>query len=493
VLERAEHGFTNSGRPNHTGLMPSPLNEHGTFLSSSDVLPHFGYDDSPQIIDRNERWKRGLGDVPRFKKLEDASGYGSSRAAPDGDWIDFQTVLSTSEDQIALAPGYLERSWREHGRRYFAYKMDRPMLAFFCYLSARWQVQRGEWHGLPIEIYYDAKHPYNVARMIDATQKSLDYFTSQFSPYQFRQVRILEFPGYATFAQSFANTIPFSEAIGFVADLRKPDDIDYVYYVTSHEVAHQWWGHQVIGANVQGQTMLIESLAQYSALMVMEKQYGRAHMRKFLKYELDRYLRSRGGELIEELPLMRAENQPYIHYQKGSLVFYRLREEIGEEALNRALQRFLADKAFQQAPFTTSRELLDYVRAETPQDKLALLDELFARIVFYDNRMLELSSKRRPDGKYDVVLSFSCAKREADGLGKEHDVPLDDWLEVGLFARASSEPEASERVLYLERHRITTAQNKLQLVLDEAPSEAGIDPYNKLIDRAADDNRKRFD
>ena len=68
--------------------------------------------------------------------------------------------------------------------------------------------------------------------------------------------------------------------------------------------------------------MIVESLAQYSALMVMEKEYGREHMRRFLKYELDRYLRGRGGELIEELPLMRVENQPYIHYRKGSLVFY---------------------------------------------------------------------------------------------------------------------------------------------------------------------------
>ena len=34
---------------------------------------------------------------------------------------------------------------------------------------------------------------------------------------------------------------------------------------------------------------------------------------------------------------MRVENQQYIHYRKGSLVFYALREEIGEENLNRAL------------------------------------------------------------------------------------------------------------------------------------------------------------
>ena len=107
-----------------------------------------------------------------------------------------------------------------------------------------------------------------------SVQRSLAYYETNFTPYQHRQVRIIEFPQYARFAQSFANTIPFSESIGFIADLGDADDIDYVSYVTAHEVAHQWWGHQVVGANVQGWSMLIESLAQYSSLMVMEKEYG---------------------------------------------------------------------------------------------------------------------------------------------------------------------------------------------------------------------------
>jgi aminopeptidase N len=213
--------------------------------------------------------------------------------------------------------------------------------------------------------------------MINSVQKSLDYFGTQFTPYQHKQVRILEFPSYASFAQSFANTIPYSESIGFIADLRDKDDLDYVFYVTAHEMAHQWWGHQVIGAKVQGSTMLMESLAQYSAMMVMEKEYGRDKLRRYLRYELDRYLRDRGSELIEEQPLFRVENQQYIHYRKGSLVFYRLRDEIGEATLNRALKRFLEDKGYQQPPFTTTRELLAYIRAEAPADKQALITDLF--------------------------------------------------------------------------------------------------------------------
>ncbi|GFE89110.1 ABC transporter permease/M1 family aminopeptidase [Steroidobacter agaridevorans] len=489
VLERAERGFTNSGMPPSTGAgdLRSTLNANGTFFNSNE-MPHFGYDESRQILDRNERRKRGLGEVPRKAKLEDEHARGTMGIV-DSDWINFEATVSTSADQIALAPGYLQREWTENGRRYFHYKMDRPMLPFYCFLSARWEVKRGEWRGLPIEIYHDPKHAYNVDRMIDATRKSLDYFTTNFSPYQHRQVRILEFPRYARFAQSFANTIPFSESIGFIADLTDPDSIDYVFYVTAHEMAHQWWGHQVIGADVQGQTMLMESLSQYSALMVMEKEYGREHMRRFLKYELDRYLRGRGGELIEELPLMRVEDQQYIHYGKGSVVLYRLRDEIGEENLNRALANYIRDKAYQQAPYTTTLELVDYIRAQTTAEKYPVIDELLAKIIFYDNRVVSASVTPR-NGKYDVTIEYEMAKREGDGMGRETNLALDDWIEVGVFAREEGESERLEKPLYLERKRITQPRGKFTMTVDAMPYEVGFDPYNKLIDRLPDDNRK---
>src|SRR3546814_3261541 len=119
----------------------------------------------------------------------------------------------------------------------------------------------------------DTLFPYTTLFRSSA-KKSLYYYTLEFSPYQFRQLRILEFPSYARFAQAFAGTVPYSESIGFIADLRDEDDIDYVFYVTAHEVAHQWWAHPVVGANVQCATMLSESLAQYSAPRVLEAAYG---------------------------------------------------------------------------------------------------------------------------------------------------------------------------------------------------------------------------
>ena len=236
--------------------------------------------------------------------------------------------------------------------------------------------------------------------------------------------------------------------------------------------------------------MLSESLSQYSALMVMEHKYGREKMGKFLRHELDNYLRSRSGELVEELPLYRVENQPYVHYRKGSLVFYRLREEIGEEALNRALSRFLEQYAFTAAPYPTSQTLLSMIREEAGPEHEQLIADLFEKITLYDNRVVSAEAEKREDGKFALKLDLSAAKLYADGLGKESSAPLDDWIEIGVYARPEADEDQGE-LLYLQRHHITEQSVQVEIELDQEPYEAGFDPSYKLIDRVSGDNRKR--
>ena len=130
--------------------------------------------------------------------------------------------------------------------------MDAPIWPYVSFQSARYAVANDRWNDVALQVFYHPPHDFNVARMIEASKKSLDYFTREFSPYQYQQFRILEFPAYETFAQSFPNTIPYSEGIGFIADLTDDKYIDYVFYVTAHELAHQWWGHQIVGRRAQG-------------------------------------------------------------------------------------------------------------------------------------------------------------------------------------------------------------------------------------------------
>jgi aminopeptidase N len=284
--------------------------------------------------------------------------------------------------------------------------------------------------------------------------------------------------------------MPYSESIGFIANLKDPDDIDMVYYVVAHEMAHQWWAHQLIGANMQGATLLSETLAQYSALMVMEKEYGRDQMRKFLKYEMDNYLRSRGRELLKERPLLKVDaNQGYVHYNKGSVVMYYLREMIGEDAVNRALRKVLERYAYQPAPYPTSYALVDALQAETPPELQYLIQDLFYDITLFSNRTLTANAVKRADGKYDVTLQVEARKFKADEKGNEKEVPAKDWIEIGAFAKPAKGKKYGA-TLHRERVLMKSGQCTYTFTVDRAPEKAGIDPFMLLIDRIPDDNLK---
>jgi len=345
---------------------------------------------------------------------------------------------------------------------------------------------------------------------------SLAYNAKNFSPYQHKQARIIEFPRTAgTFAQSFANTIPFSEGFGFIADVddENDDGVDYPFAVTVHEVAHQWWAHQVIGANVLGATMLSESMSEYVSLKVLEHENGKDKMRKFLKEALDGYLMQRTFESKREKPLMYNDGQGYIHYQKGSLVFYALSDYIGEKKLNAALKKYVEKVKFQEPPYTTSIEMVDYIREVTPDSLQYVIKDMFETITLYKNRIVDAKTTELDNGKYQVDIEFEVSKYRNDEKGKKYygeklgdtltyktdkmkkpilSIPLEDYIDIGVFAKEEIDGKKREVALYLQKHKITSINNKITIIVDKKPLEVGVDPYNKLIDTQSDDNRRRF-
>ena len=235
-----------------------------------------------------------------------------------------------------------------------------------------------------LEIYYQKGHEYNLTRMMESMKMSLDYYSTHFSPYQYNQLRIVEFPRYRTFAQSLPGIIPFSEAIGFIMDIDDEKDVDMAFYITAHEVAHQWWGLQLEAANVQGQNMILETLAQYSAMVVLKEKYNDEKVQQFLKLQLEDYTEANIKSKKEELPLALVENEEHIYYNKGALVMYELQKHIGEENVNKALQNFLNDwHSFHnpQKPnrYATTADLLKYFREVTPDSSQHVIIELFER------------------------------------------------------------------------------------------------------------------
>lgn len=467
-----QHGFKNDDNQHF-------LVDNGSLVTNGQYAPFFG----PWIDNlEGEALRRKYGLPAVLPKPKTDLGRGWDMAKSD-------ITVSTVVDQTPLAPGYKVSDVVKGSRRTVRFVTDTPITTGFPVVSARYLVKEEEYKGVNLAVYYDYRTPWNVQRMMAAVKMGLDYYQANFSPYQFRQFRIIEIPTYWGAAVSFANTIPYAESLGFVSDQRDPTKIDYVGYVTAHELAHQWWAHQVIPADAPGGAALTETLAQYSALMVMEKDHGQDKIRRFLRYELDDYLSGRGGAALAEPTLAQVTDQGYVYYKKGSLVMYLLRDQLGEKAVNAALHNFLLRFAFKGVPYPATSDLIAALRAEADPQHQDLITDLFERVTLYDLRTTGAATRSRADGRFDVTLEVEAKKLYANGNGDETESPLDEDIDVGLF---SSEPGLAtfdaKSVILMEKTRIHSGRQSLRFTVDQPPAFAGVDPYNKWIDRNPEDN-----
>jgi len=485
-------GFENAG--SNTRIVGN-----GTFFNNRD-LPSLGYNKKYELRDEDEREDLGFSPRKGMAKSDDIKELSNGHSGDDGNEIMFEIVIGTDSDQTAIAPGVLKNKWQEANRNYFHYKMDKPMINFYSIVSACYELKQDTWTAtndslaepVSLEIYYHKGHEYNLDRMMEAMKMSLDYFSTNFSPYQYQQMRIMEFPRYAEFAQSFPNTVPFSEALGFMLDVDDEKDVDMVSFITAHELAHQWWGLQVLAANVQGRLMVLESLAQYSALMVMKQKYGDEKMKEFLKNETESYFAGRAKEDRGEQSLALVEKQEYIYYRKGAVNMYALQDYIGEANVNQALKHFIKnwnsfDDSFNKDRYATSKDLLEYFKEVTPDSLQYVIKDLFETVTYFENKTIEAEYETLSENQYKLNLTLEAIKYRTDSLGVETSIGVDDWVDVGIYAEGN---EGKNDLIYLQKHKLTDQLTELEIITKQKPTKAGIDPLNKLIDKKALDNVK---
>ncbi|MFV9551082.1 M1 family aminopeptidase [Algibacter sp. PT7-4] len=387
-----KQSFTSNGFESGNGNVN--INNNGTFFNNTD-LPTIGYNKKYELNDADERKEYGLPVRSNRADRNDKNELVNARSGSDSDGINFEMIIGTSIDQTAIVPGDVLKQWTTNNRNYFHYKMDIPMINFYSIVSATYDIKKDTWIAnqdtiskpVDLEIYYHKSHTYNIDRMMASMKASLSYYSKHFSPYQYQHLRIMEFPRFSKFAQSFPGTIPFSESIGFVLDIDDEKDVDMAFFVTAHEIAHQWFGMQVEAANVKGQYFVLETLSQYAAMMVLKQAYSEEKLFQFLEVQNEDYKNGQNRESANEPSLALVENQDYIYYAKGAINMYKLQKTIGEEQVNKALKRFLEDWNTTNGKlktktdrYATSQDLLGYFREVTPDNLQYLITELFEKV-----------------------------------------------------------------------------------------------------------------
>ncbi len=495
----------------HNWLNPNPrIKQNGTFIRDN-IFPKLGYRNI-ELTNINKRQRYGLPAIASVKNAGDSLLLGYANPGNQTDWITLETVISTNASQTALAPGELLKEELKGDRKIFHYKTEEKVKHEFVFQSAKYQLKKDLWHDVDLEIYYHKGHQHNLERLFKGMKAALEYNSYYFDKYPHSTVRIAAFPlSEGSFATNMANIMPYSE-VKFLADVdtTQANNIDLPFYMTVHELSHQWWGNQFISADIPGKKFLTESVAEYVALKVLERTSGPKEMHKFRRLFLDAYLNSRNKASTIEQPLVRAAaNMDYINYRRGGLVLYALSDLIGEENVNRALSAFESTVRFGSPPFPTAKDLVQHLRAATPDTLQYFITDMIENNTLYDNRTTVSNVKALPNGEYEVELDVIVSKFRTDDRWQRvytdstgeslvdnstvasdtiFSLPLDDYIEVGIFAIPQKTKMSEGKILYLKKHRINGIRNRFRIKVKEQPRSAGIDPFLKLPDTYPGDN-----
>lgn len=464
---RERRGFTNDG-------ILGGVTSNGTYIEPMSWLPLMGYQRDLELRDPVRRHEQQLPKARELAKLEDhAARFDTSGIEP----IAYEATISTEADQTAVTLGTLKRAWTQNGRRYFHYVADAPVLNLYAFFSARYAVRRARWNDVEIEVLHHPTHQYNVDRIIKSAQASLDYNTREFGPYPHRVVRFVEYPSPGFRLRAYAGTIMYSEGFAHADPSSDGRGLDLPFAVAAHELGHQWWGHQLRPAQMEGAALLSESLAWYSGMMTVAQTYGAEHLERLHYMMRQQYLRPRPND---GRPLLRAADH-FEAYRQGPFAMYALREYAGEKNINTALRRLLAQHRKTEPPYATSLDLYRHLQAVTPPAQQALLQDLLADNAFWELELKTNKAQQLAANRWRITLGIRARKVE----GAEQRVAMDELVDIAVFGDDG-------KAIYHQKHRIRSGFQIVTVEVQKQPRSAGVDPFYKLLDRMPDNNVKYF-
>ncbi len=485
-----------------TQKMGADFNKHlvrnGTLIDDYHV-PSLGYLSDIEIEDPKLRAEFGLPVNLGESTRVDSAALRIGKANGNGEYIHLELLISTDYNQTAVAPGNLVSSWEESDRAYFHYKTEEPISNMFSVAIADYEVMRSEIKlressdPVNLEIYHHQGHGYNNANMMEGMKQALEYLSTNISPYQFDHLKIVEVPIYHGRAQSIPGMITVAENMGFTFDTMADGALDIPFYITAHEVAHQWWGDQLNAADVPGQLMIAETLAQYSALMVFRKRYGEERTNELLKWNMRQYFKKRGGKDENESALTSVKSgEDFIYYQKGLIVINALVHWASEEKINQALADFVAnwnsrtgEKHLKSGRYPTTDDLMGFIYSVSPLEQVEQIRALFEEVIIYNNSMVEVNANQNASAKYELEVNIEFEKIDASERSNEKLLPFDEKVQLGFY---SKNEQGENTLIKLMEIQPENGGNAFTFKFVQQPELVIIDPNMLLLDKDISDN-----
>ncbi|MDD7913694.1 ABC transporter permease/M1 family aminopeptidase [Polaribacter ponticola] len=460
---------------------------NGTYLNRfSNFDPILGYSTSFEISNQRERKKRNL--PKRIKENESTDAH---IAFEDVKYekINFETIISTSNDQTAISSGKLLKHWIANNRNYFHYKSSKKISPSVGYFSAKYATKKTNYKGVAIEQYYDENHNFNIGDIEQSIKETLDYCQENFGRYQFDYLRIAEVPAHWPFG-GFAHpgVISMVEDRLYLSDVSDEDTFNVVAKRTIHEVAHQWWGHTLSAKPVAGGSFLVEGLAKYTEAVVMEKMYGKSALYTLAENARSRYFSGRSFASKIEPAVYKVDGQSFISYGKALNVLLALRDLVGEKQVNLVLKTLTDNHRNSTKLEATTLDLLKEVYKITPKNQHGLINDWFKKVITYDVGIENARTKALANGTYEVTVKVKSKRFETLKNGEIKQISIDEHIKIGLFTAHPSNVKDDSSVLYYESNQINKEITEIKIIVKEKPNYIAIDPYGTRSDENLVDN-----
>lgn len=453
------------------------LIENGTFLNNQFLVPKIGYDREQELISASQRKENGLPPRPTFPE-PDVSGTEGMIFAPNAGFVNFEAILSTEQDQVALTSGHLVRRWTENNRRYFHYKLPQKALLYFAIVSGRYHCQTTQWNTIPIEVYYHPDHAMNVDTILSTASDTLSYCAEQYHPYPFGVLRLVEYPRYVVTAEAFPGLIPISEGIGFIAR-KTPGKVDALARLVAHETGHQWFPHITGCANQPGMYFLTETMAQHVALSIMKRQHTPREVNEFLDRQMADYFQMRTRFTEDEAPLAETDFAYHVAYRKGLIAMHAIEAVLGSKRLNGGLRAFFSDHAFATGDYCISHDLIDRLTGECSESEISTIRSLLETVTWYDISVGAMKcgeDKENSNEHHNIIVEGVAFVQTAAGSVEMR--PIESCIQYEVRDRTDQVVDSG--IICLEDFQTAVA---LEIPNDhQAPLLISLDPNYYLLD-----------
>jgi ABC-2 type transport system permease protein len=482
----APHGFTNRG------IDPS-VTPSSSYFNNLSWFPFVGYQRQRGLINPTERREHGLEPRPVIASLYEAH---EGELVSLGAGISFDAIIGTTKDQTAVAPGALQRTWLDSlngsvERRYFHYSSSAPIGSEWSFFSAEYNVFEKQWKSskiahnpVVVRIFHYPQHTAHLENMMRGALSSLEYYTEQFGPYPYSHLTVVEHPAApGTGMHADASMIYYGQGYPYWIP-KNENTLDLPFAIMGHEMGHQW---TLPYAYVEGLPFLSEGIAWYYGIMLMKATRGPEQTRRLMSFMRQPYPHQpiRRGE-----PLLRALD-PYLAYKRGPLAMYALSEYAGSDRVNSAIKTLVEKSNSPEAQPVTTLDLYRGLKAVTPDSLQNLLHDFFEVNTLWMFEADQISAKKTETGKWEVTLKIKANKIVYDSAGVETDMPMNEWIPIGVFAEREQGRDELSAPLYLKKHLIHPGEQTITIVVSGAkPVLAGIDPHHLLDweEKEDDDN-----